>query len=98
MCVYLKVNRCKQNTLAKQNAPTYPTGWKKMQNVLGILSKIASKCNFFTNFQNFLEEIDQNIHLNDEFPLKIAKISLQKLNFLGMRFPNSTFFSMHDIQ
>ena len=44
-----------------------------------------------------LEEKDQNIHLNDEFPLKIASISLQKQNFLGMRFPNSRIFSMHEL-
>ena len=47
---------------------------------------------FFTNFQKFLEEKNQNIHLNDEFPLKIANISLQKQNFPGMRFPNPHFF------
>ena len=47
----------------------------------------------FTNFQNFLEEKYQNIHLNDKIPLKIANnISLQKLNFPVMRFPNSAFF------
>ena len=28
---------------------------------------------------------------------KIARISLQTLNFMGMRFPNSTFVSMHAI-
>ena len=45
---------------------------------------------FFTHFQIFLPEKDTNIHLNDKFPLKIAKISLQKQNFPGIRFPNST--------
>ena len=30
---------------------------------------------------------------NDKFPLKITKISFQKQNFSGMRFPNSTFVS-----
>ena len=34
----------------------------------------------------------RNIHLNDIFTLKIAKTSLQKHNFPGMNFPNSTFF------
>ena len=42
-------------------------------------------------FQNVLREKDRNIHLNNTFPLKIARISLQKQNFQGMRFPNSTF-------
>ena len=46
---------------------------------------------FFTNFQNFLEEKDQNIYRNGKFHFKIANISLQKLNFPGMRLPNSTF-------
>ena len=65
---------------------------EKMQTFPGIWSKIASKMSFFfTNFQIFLEEKDQNIHLNDIFPLKIAKMSLQNHNFPGMRFPNFTF-------
>ena len=53
------------------------------------MSKIVSI--FSSSFNKFLEEKDQNMHLNDTFPLKIAKISLQKLNFLGVRLPNSTF-------
>ena len=53
--------------------------------------KLRQKCDIFTNFQRFLEEKDQIIHLNDKFPLKITNISLQKQNFPGMRFPNSTF-------
>ena len=36
-------------------------------------------------------ENDRNSHLNGKFPLKIAKISLQKQNFLGIKFPHSTF-------
>ena len=46
----------------------------------------------------FLEEKDQNIHLNEKFPLKIANLSLQKKKYIkeknipGMRLPNSTFF------
>ena len=39
----------------------------------------------FTNFQNFLEEKDQNIHLNDKCPFQIANIPLQKQNFPVMR-------------
>ena len=63
----------------------YDKGWEKMRNVPGISSKFASK--------RFLEEKDKNIHLlNDRFTLKIAKISLQKQNFPGMRFLNSAFF------
>ena len=61
-----------------------------MQNFPGILSKIASKMYFFYKFSEFFVRKRPNIHLNDEFPLKIANISLQKLNLLGMRFPNST--------
>ena len=44
-------------------------------------------------YVRFLEEKDQNIHLNYKFsPFKIANTSLQKQNFPGMRLPNSTFF------
>ena len=53
-----------------------------------LYSRVGEK---IQNFQIFLEEKDRNIHLNHEFPLKIAKISLQQLNFMGMRIPNSTF-------
>ena len=65
-----------------------------MQNFPGIWSKIASTnlIIFFRNFQQFSEEKNQNIHINDKFPLKIANTSLQKKNFPGMRLPNSTFF------
>ena len=35
-----------------------------------------------THFQKCLEEKDRNIHLNDKFPLKMAKIILQKQYFL----------------
>ena len=39
---------------------------------------------------DLLYEKDRNIHLNDQFPLKIAKIFMQKQNFPGMSVPNST--------
>ena len=40
----------------------------------------------------YLKEKDRKIHLNITFSLKIEKISLQKQDFLGIRFPNSTLF------
>ena len=64
---------------------------KKCKISLEYGQKLHQKCEFFTNFQNFFEEKDQNIHLNDEFPLKIADISLQNRNVPGMRLTNSAF-------
>ena len=72
-------------------------GWKKMQNFPGIWSKIVSKCNFFTNFQIFMKEKDRNIHLNDTFPLKIAKISLQKHIFPRNEITKFHIFTMHEL-
>ena len=65
---------------------------EEMRTSLEYGQKLRQNCEFFTHFQKFLEEKDQNIHLNDKFPLKIANTSLQKLNFRIMRFPNSAFF------
>ena len=51
------------------------------QNFPGIWSKISStNCNFLQIFRYFCKKIikDQDIHLNDTFSLKIAKISLKK--------------------
>ena len=67
--------------------------WKKCETVKNG-QKLHQKCEFVTNFQKSLEEKDQNINLNDKFPLKIANLSLQKQNFPGIRFTNSAF-SMH---
>ena len=45
----------------------------------GSLEKnVVKNVDCFINFQNFLLEKDQNIHLNDKFPFKIANIFLQK--------------------
>ena len=72
---------------------TKKQSWKakleKMKKSPGIWSQ------FSPNFQKYLSEKDRNINLDNEFPFKIANISLQEHNFPGMRFPNSTFFSMH---
>ena len=43
--------------------------------------------------KRFDKEKKQNIHLNNTFSLKTAKISLQKQHFPGIRFPNSTVLS-----
>ena len=64
-------------------------GWK-LPNFPWIWSQILENIWHFYIF-TFLLENDINNHLNDQFTLKIANISLQKQNFLGMRFPNSTF-------
>ena len=40
--------------------------------------KLHQKCDFFYKFSECLEEKDQNVHLSDKFPLKIANISLEK--------------------
>ena len=56
-----------------------------------MVTNFVKNVNFFTNFQTFLLENDRNIHLNDKFPLKIAKHFLLKQYFPGIRFPNSTF-------
>ena len=46
-----------------------------------MVKNFSQKSKFVTNFQKFLKEKDQNIHLNDKFALKITNISLQKQNF-----------------
>ena len=49
---------------------------------------------FLQIFQKSLEEKYKNIHLYDNFPLKIAKFPSRRQNFLGTRWPNSTFFPL----
>ena len=61
-----------------------PQGWKKCTFPGNMVT------NKFSDF--FTRKTHQNIHLNDKFPLKIAKISLQKQNFPGMKLPNSKLF------
>ena len=56
-------------------------GWKKCKISLDYGQQFHQKCDSFTNYQNFWYEKDQNIHLTDKFPLKIAKMSLQKQNY-----------------
>ena len=60
-----------------------------------IVQNCVKNVNILPIFRFFCKKKDRNINLNDEFPLKIATLSLQKLNFLGMRFPSSTFLSTH---
>ena len=48
---------------------TFP--WNMVKN--GIKNVI-----FLHIFRSFLEEKDQNIHLNDKFPLNIANVSLRE--------------------
>ena len=64
-----------------------------MWNFLEYGQKLHQKFEFFTNFQKCLEEKDQNIHLNDKFPLKIANIP--KAKFPGNEIPIFRIFSMH---
>ena len=52
-------------------------GWKKGEISLEYGQKLRQKCEFFTIFQHFFEEKDQNVHLNDKFPLKISNFSLK---------------------
>ena len=66
--------------------------WTRLETNAKFPWKVVKNVNYFTNFQIFLWQKDRNIHLRDKFPLKIAKIFLQKQDFfLGMRLPNSTF-------
>ena len=53
-------------------------GGKQCKISLEYCQQLCQKCIFLINFQIFVvEEKDRNIHLNYEFPLKIAKFSLQ---------------------
>ena len=68
------------------------TAGKKCEISLEYGQTSHQKCDiFFTNFQTFLEEKYQNIHLNDKFALKIANISLQK----QIETPKFHILSMH---
>ena len=49
--------------------------WTRLEKCKPSRAGIWSKYDILTNFQNFLLEEDQNIHLNDKFPLKITNIS-----------------------
>ena len=98
--------RCNENEIWKLTSPfttiLEKSYWwqklgEKMQDVLGICSKILSKIWFVSssNIQPYLEEKDQNIHLNDQLFFKIAKISLQKHKFPGNKIPKFHILSMH---
>ena len=83
---------CQQTSLRERTLPLWTLwqNWDSMKPIWNIVKNCIQKCDFFTNFHNYLEEKD----LNDKFPFRIANISLQKQNFPGTRFPMSAFFPL----
>ena len=77
-----------QTDLSSNKYITCKTGKHVKLHWNNTVKNVINNLKFYTFSDAFVKI---KINLNDKFPLKIAKISLQKHNFPGMRFPNSTF-------